>query len=162
MKKGILIICSLLISMACSTDNENEEMMESSALVGTWNMTDVRFEEDPEDTSLNLADEIVDRLVQEECFLVSFTFNADGTVSSLDRVSFIEVNVGPMGLDVPCPEESLTETGQWVLEGDQLSLVGEEEEETIEIQLEGDILIIAGEQIDAENFTGAEAVFTRQ
>jgi hypothetical protein len=161
MKKVIIMLGAVLFFTACSTDNENDGELESSALVGTWNMTDVRFPDDPNDTSLNLADEIVDQLVQENCFLVSFTFNADGSVTSEDKVNFIEVNAG-MGLDVPCPDNSTVETAQWVLEGNQLTLTGADQEETITIDLSSNTLIIAGEEINAQNYAGAEAVFTKQ
>ncbi|WP_394973553.1 lipocalin family protein [uncultured Croceitalea sp.] len=162
MKKVIIMLGAVLFFTACSTDNENDGGLEASTLVGTWNMTDVRFPDDPNDTSLNLADEIVDQLVQENCFLVSFTFNADGSVSSEDKVNFIEVNSGPMGLDVPCPDNSTVETAEWVLEGNQLTLTGANQEETITIELDGNTLIIAGEEINAQNYAGAEAVFTKQ
>ena len=163
MKKGILAIFTLLFFISCSTDSENNEMLETSALVGTWNMTDVRFQEDPMDTSLNLADEIVDQLVEENCFLVTFTFNADGTASGENKVNYIEINAGPTGLEVPCPEQSDMEATLWSLTGNQLTFINEDqEEETITIQLEGNTLILAGDDINAENYTGAEVVFTRQ
>ncbi len=162
MKKVIIMLGAVLYFTACSTDNENDGELEASTLVGTWNMTDVRFPDDPNDTSLNLADEIVDQLVQENCFLVSFTFNADGSVSSEDKVNFIEVNSGPMSLDVPCPDNSTVETAEWILEGNQLTLTGANQEETITIELDGNTLIIAGEEINAQNYAGAEAVFTKQ
>ncbi len=163
MKKGIIAILTVFTLVSCSTDGEDNEMSESSALVGTWNMTDVRFPEDPNDTSLNLADEIVDRLVEEGCVLVSFTFNTDGTASADNKVNYIEVNVGAMGLDVPCPAQSDTETTVWTLVGDQLTFINEnQEEETITIELDGNTLIILGEAINAENYAGAEVVFTRQ
>ena len=163
MKKGIIALMAIVFLASCSTDSENDEMLETSALVGTWNMTDVRFQEDPNDTSLNLADEIVDQLVEEECFLVSFTFNADGSASGENKVNYIEINAGPTGLDVPCPEQSDIEATIWSLTGNQLTFINEnQEEETITIQLEGNTLILAGDDINAENYTGAEAVFTRQ
>jgi hypothetical protein len=163
MKKGIIAIITILFLASCSTDSENDQMLETSALVGTWNMTDVRFEEDPMDTSLNLADEIIDQLVEENCFLVTFAFNADGTATGENKVNYIEINASPTGLDVPCPEQSDIETTLWTLVGDQLTFINEDqEEETITIQLEGNTLILAGDDINAENYTGAEAVFTRQ
>ena len=161
----ILIAFSAFTFLACSTDgdSEAEDMMQVNALVGTWNMTDVDFNEDVNDTSLNLADEIVDELIQENCVLVSFTFQADGTVSSVDRLDFLEINAGPTGLDVPCPNESLNDTGTWSLEGNQLTVDnGEGDMETITIELDGNTLIIAGEDIDEDNYAGAEAIFTRQ
>lgn len=163
MKKGIIALMSIVFLASCSTDSENDEMLETSALVGTWNMTDVRFQEDPNDTSLNLADEIVDQLVEEGCFLVSFTFNADGSAFGENKVNYIEINAGPTGLDVPCPEQSDIEATIWSLTGNQLTFINEnQEEETITIQLEGNTLILAGDDINAENYTGAEVVFTRQ
>lgn len=162
MKKGILITMAVLFMASCSTDNDGDEL-QASSLVGTWNMTDVRFKEDPNDTSLNLADEIVDRLAAENCCLISFTFNADGTLSGENKVNYIEINSGPTGLEVPCPEQSDIETSTWSLVEDQLTFVNENlEEETVTIRLEGDILILAGEDISAENYSGAEVVFTRQ
>lgn len=165
LNKLIVISCAIL-AFSCSTDNENgmdEEQMEVSALIGTWNMTDVRFTEDPNNTELNLADEIVDVLVAEDCILVSFTFNEDGSAVAENSVQFLEINVGPTGLDVPCPTETTTDSTQWSLEGDQLTFINEDlVEETITIQLDGDTLIIAGEEIDSDNFSEGEAVFTRQ
>ena len=167
MKKNwtLIGIVSILL-IACSTDgdsNDAEEMVTTSALVGTWNLTDVRFMEDPNDTSLNLADEIVDQLVQENCVLVTFTFNENGSVSSSDKLNFIEINAGPTGLDVPCPEQSEDLTGTWTLEGNQLTVDdGSGTVETLTVELDGNTLIIPGEEIDPENYGDAEAVFTRQ
>lgn len=151
---------------SCSTDGENNdnEMPDSSNLVGTWNMSDVRFEEDPDDTTLNLADEVVDFLYAQDCILVSFTFNADGNFTSSDKINYLEINAGPNGLDVPCPTESDVETATWVLVGDQLTIDdGNGSIETITIAFEGNnTLIISGDDIDANNYAGAEAVFTRE
>jgi len=165
-KNWTLIAIITILLMACSTDSEDNaggEMLATSELVGTWNLTDVRFMEDPNDTSLNLADEIVDRLVEENCVLVSFTFNQDGSVSSSDRLNFIEINAGPNGLDVPCPTESDDLTGTWSLDGNQLTVDdGSGTAETLTVELDGNTLIIPGDDIDPENYAGAEAVFTRQ
>ena len=122
MKKYLSILTFLTaLIYSCSTDGNDEEMTNDSALVGTWNLTDVRFDQDPNDTSLNLADEIVDELFNEDCVLVSFTFSADGTVSSTDKLNFIEVNASPTGLDIPCPTDSLDESCTWSFDGNQLT-----------------------------------------
>jgi len=158
------IIAVLTLFSACSIDGDdnNDDANDASSLVGTWNMTDVRFTE-VDDATLILADEIVDELLAEDCFLVSFTFNADGTATAEDKVNYIEVNAGPSGLEVPCPSQSDIESTLWSLDGDQLTFINDnQEEETITIQLEEDTLIIAGEDIDEDNYAGAEAVFTRQ
>ena len=165
-KYWTLMAIAAVLLVACSTDgdsNDGDEMLTTSALVGTWNLTDVRFMEDPNDTSLNLADEIVDQLVQENCILVSFTFNQDGSVTSSDKLNFIEINAGPTGLDVPCPTQSEDLTGTWTLEGNQLTVDdGSGTVETLTVELDGNTLIIPGAEIDPENYGDAEAIFTRQ
>ncbi|UJH68424.1 lipocalin family protein [Allomuricauda sp. SCSIO 65647] len=156
----LFVACTFII--ACSTDNEeNNDEMETASLVGTWNLTDARFEENG---SLNFVDEVVDFLAAQDCFLISFTFNADGTVTSEDKINYLQQNVGTGGLDIDCPTQSDTETATWVLEGDQLTLDdGNGTTETITIAFEGNsTLVIAGEDIDANNYAGAEAVFTKQ
>lgn len=164
--KLLLLVTVSSLIFSCSTDGDDDDTNPeagANALVGTWNMTDIRFEEDPGDTSLNLADEIFDRLSQEDCVLVSFTFNADGTMSGSNKLNLIEINASPTGLDVSCPEQSENETGTWTLEGNQLTVDnGSGDMETTTIELEGNTLVIAGDDIDENNYAGAEAVFTRQ
>ncbi len=158
-----LIAAVTMMSYSCSTDEENNEMMEEtvSNLVGEWNLTDVNFE-GQSDIELNLAAEIIDRLADEQCYLVTFEFNADGTATATDRINFVEVNAGPTGLDVPCPTQSNTESSTWSLAGNQLTFINAEmEEETIEISLEGNTMILAGEAVDAQNYAGAQAIFTK-
>lgn len=164
--KFTLLLFVFALTLSCSTDSEDNDTNSEgldSALVGTWNLTEIRYEEDPEDTSLNLAEEIFDRLSQEDCVLVSFTFNANGTMSGSNKLNFIEIDASPTGLDVACPEQSETETGNWTLEGNQLTVDdGSGQMETTTIGLEGNTLVIAGDEIDENNYAGAEAVFTRQ
>ena len=161
----LIIACFCLIQFSCSTDALNpinEQEIEVSDLVGVWNLTDLRLAEGFNTPSLNLAAEIVDELVKQNCFSVTFVFNADGSASTQDRVDFIEINPTLTRLEVPCPQGSDSETIIWSLEGDQLTISNESQEvETITIQLEDDTLIISGEVINEENYSGAEAIFTR-
>lgn len=165
MKKYLLPILSLVVLLAgCSTDgDDSNNENDSASLVGTWNMTDIRFDDDPNNTTLNLADEIVDVLTEENCFLVRFTFSADGTATADNKVNYLEVNAGPNGLDVPCPTQSDIESTLWSLMGNQLTFINDnQEEETITIQLNENTMIVAGEDIDVNNYSGAEAVFTKE
>ncbi|NAY92761.1 hypothetical protein GTQ34_12620 [Muricauda sp. JGD-17] len=165
MKKTSLLIGMITLLFSCSNDdNSGENSTDDNDLVGTWALTDARFVEDPSDPTLNLADEILDALVDEDCFLASFTFNADGTVMSSNSVNYIVPNATPTGLSVDCPTQSDTESGTWILEGNELTLTDENQmSETITIQFEGNnTLIISGEDIDENNYAGADAVFTRQ
>ncbi len=162
--KLIVLIAVFALTLSCSSDSEDDGLQMvggESNLVGTWNLTSVDFT-GQSDTELNLAAEIIDNLVEEQCYLVTFVFNVDGTASAEDKTNYIEVNAGPTGLDVPCPTQSDTESTTWSLEGNQLTFINADmEEETIEVAIEGNTMVIAGEVIDADNYSGAQAIFTK-
>ncbi|MEM9077800.1 MAG: hypothetical protein AAGC43_12205 [Bacteroidota bacterium] len=165
MKKILLFIAIVALSFSCSNDaDDNDATSSENQLVGTWALTDLRVDSTLDNDDLDFAQQIVAFLQGIDCDLITFTFNNDGTVTSVDRANFISVNVGMNGLDIPCPTESNVENSVWSLEGNQLTFINENlEEETITIAFEGnDTLIIAGADIEPENFTGADAVFTRQ
>lgn len=171
MKKNILLLflgASLVFS--CSSDdsddsngNPNGNPDDTIDLVGTWVLDDLRIDSSLDDDDLDFAKQILDFLRAEGCDILVFTFNADQTVVSDSKADFIAPTVGTGGLVIPCPDETDTETSTWSLDGNQLTVVDEDmQEETITITLEdANTLIIAGEDIDENNYTGADAVFER-
>ena len=167
MKKIFVLLMVAALTFSCSSDSDdsgNEEANSANPLVGTWVLTDLRVDSSLNNDDLDFAQQIVAFLQGIGCDLITFTFNEDGTVTAVDRSNFLSINVGMNGLDIPCPTESDTESSIWSLEGNQLTFINENmEEETITITFEGNnTLIIAGADIEPENFTGADAVFTRQ
>ncbi|NNC34883.1 MAG: hypothetical protein HKO09_08410 [Croceitalea sp.] len=166
MKKYLLTFtfCSLL-ALSCSTDANTEvNAVASFSLNGTWALTDIRYENNTDNTDLIFAQQILEVLVDQSCDLTTFTFNADGTVVAESKLEYLEFNAGANGLEVPCPEQSIIENSLWSLDGDQLTVINDQqEEETITITFEGNnTFIISGEEVDASNYVGADAVFNRQ
>lgn len=165
MKKNLFLsVFAALVVMACSNDEDDSGMdsLAVSPIVGTWLLTDVQIEEESS-TQLNLFEEIVDELNAENCALLTFEFDAEGTVTATDKISYLEINGGLTGLDVSCPTESDMATSIWRLEGDQLTFINENaEEETITVQIEGDTMVIAGNEFDDENLTEGTLTFTKQ
>nr|WP_299073910.1 lipocalin family protein [uncultured Allomuricauda sp.] len=168
MKKNIaLLFSTAFLLFSCSSDSESSDNSpESNGIIGTWVLTDLRIDSSTNNSNLNFAKEALDAFNALDCDIASFTFNADNTATSENKTNYIasNINVGIGGLTVDCPEESDTETTIWSLDGDQLTFVNEDmEEETITITLEDEnTLIIAGEDIDENNYDGADAVFTKQ
>jgi hypothetical protein len=166
MKKYFLSLAfSAVLTISCSTDANTETDIEATAsLVGTWALTDIRYENTQENTDLIFAKQILEVLLSQECELTSFTFNADGSVMAESKLEYLEFNAGANGLEVPCPELSDIENSLWSLEGNQLTVINEQqEEEMIIITFEGNnTFVISGEEVDAANYVGADAVFTRQ
>ena len=144
-------------------DGQGQDIMDSE-LVGVWLMTDLRFDESLNNDQLEFAKQILDYLNANGCDLVVLTFNEDGTANSADKIDLLSINVGVGGLEIPCPAESDMESSTWSLDGDQLTLVtADMEETTITITLEDEnTLVIDGADIDPNNYQGAEAVFTKQ
>ena len=146
------------------TDDSSDDMNDEetpSPIIGVWVLTELHIEEGQSTDDLELAQAVLQLLVENECDVATFDFMEDGTLVSENKASFLEVSVGLDGITVPCPEESSTESVTWVLDGDQLTLTdNDRDQETITIELEGDTLIIASGGIDPD-FDGADAVFTR-
>ncbi len=167
MRKIAILFLTTILIISCSDDGDDGSDNTSngtSPIVGTWVLTDLRIDSSVDDDDLDFAKQIVSFLQGIDCDLITFTFNDDGTVTSVDRASFLSINVGMGGLDIPCPMQSETEASTWSLNGNQLTFINANmEEETLVISFEGDdTLILAGADIDPDNFTGADAVFTRQ
>lgn len=167
MRKIAILFLTTILIISCSDDGDDgsDNMSNgTSPIVGTWVLTDLRIDSSVDDDDLDFAKQIVSFLQGIDCDLITFTFNDDGTVTSVDRASFLSINVGMGGLDIPCPMQSETEASTWSLNGNQLTFINANmEEETLVISFEGDdTLILAGADIDPDNFTGADAVFTRQ
>ena len=176
MKKILLLFLATTLMVSCSSDSDDAGEMDNmdqtgneiteSDLVGTWVLTDLRFDETADNDDLDFAKEILMELQAIDCEAASFTFNADNTVVSESKLNFLanSISVGAGGLVITCPDESDIEETTWSLESNQLTFVNEgADDETITIVFEDEnTLIIAGEDIDENNYAGAEAVFTRQ
>ncbi|SHG67077.1 lipocalin family protein [Flagellimonas flava] len=165
MKKYILLLFYVAtIAFSCSEDNNSDDTpAESDGLVGTWLLTDIRIDAGTNDDDLNFAKQILGFLQGIDCELITFTFNESGTLDTDSKVDHLSINVGTGGLDIPCPTEVDEESALWVLNGDQLTISKEgEADEAFTIELDGNTLIVPGESVDANNYAGADAVFTRQ
>ncbi|MEO9513047.1 MAG: lipocalin family protein [Flavobacteriaceae bacterium] len=165
MKKNIaLLFLTAFLIFSCSSDSSDDtDTPEGDTLVGTWVLTDLTVDSTVDDDDLDFAKEILLFLQAENCDLITFTFDESGTLMSDSKINNLSINVGVGGLDVPCPTESDEEGSLWVLEGDQLTISREgEDDQVITIQLDENTLIIPGESVDANNYAGADAVFTKQ
>ncbi|WP_431125801.1 hypothetical protein [Flagellimonas flava] len=159
----LLLFLALALVFSCSTDSTDDTSEGANGLLGTWALTDILIDPAVNDDDLNFAKEIIAFLQNENCDLVILSFNDSGTLESENKIDHLSINVGTGGLDIPCPTESDEENSLWVLDGDQLTISREgEDDEVITIQLDGNTLIIPGESVDANNYDGAEAVFTKQ
>ncbi len=159
-KKSIVFLITIcVLSVSCSKDSE-KELYSGSSLVGTWEVSEVKSEES---SNLNLPKEIANKLIGEGCKLLTYTFNKEGTVVIKSKLNHIVFNATSTGLDVDCPQETDTEIANWELNDNQLTYTDENgTKDTITIKFEGNTFIIFGEDIDSDNYSGMEIVFTKK
>ncbi|QLG44597.1 lipocalin-like domain-containing protein [Costertonia aggregata] len=151
-----------IVFFSCSSD-DNGARPNESPIVGTWSMSDINLDNDANTGELQLAALAIESLLADNCEIVVFTFSEDGTLESRDKIENLEVTTGVNGFEVNCPNESNIFNSTWSLVDNQLTIVNEEDmEETIEINLDGNTMTIAGEDVGSDDFVGADVVFTKQ
>ena len=181
MKKYFVVLGLFLWLISCSDDSNDDngnvimEIMDDDdpdtgggidpveenpiiSLVGTWELSEVIIDDTATDATLILADQIFTALFEQDCDLVSFTFNAAGNLLVANSLGSLEVDAGFL-IDqmVDCPLNVENIPFVWGLSGDQLSLTGEDgSEQTITIA-EGaseDMFLISGDGINSDIFVG--------
>lgn len=165
MKRIILaIIFCASLNFSCSEDNNEEMMVESTALVGVWKFS--KIEATNASGNIKLANDILTVLVATGCDILNYNFKEDQTVTASFR-DFTEtgnsLNAGGTGLMIACPQNVQASSSIWSLDGDQLTFIdGKGKKVTVSILIEGDTLTVPGEVINADNLTGTKAIFKKQ
>ncbi|NJB70985.1 hypothetical protein GGR42_001447 [Saonia flava] len=166
MKRNLMLFfVASTILLSCSKDKDATNDEQQNSIVGTWDIAELRVDEGSTDDDLLFAAGIVDVLVAQNCGVVSLVFEQNGTLSTRNGVNNVEVDLNSQGngLSIPCPDTFETETTTWSLEGNQLTVIdGNGVEQMSTIQLNGGTLIVAGEEVSEDNFTGADIVFTKR
>lgn len=157
-KSGLFLLLPLLFLISCSSEGDSDLPDSVSLLVGEWALTGVEFESSGSPEEI-LAQQVFAQLDQQGCVLVGFTFEENGSGSAVSRIEYLDVT----GFQISCPEESDTESFDWSLEGDQLTITDDlGESSTVAITLGQDSFRVSGDQLDPDTFGGAVAVFTRE
>lgn len=163
MKRNLLILAlTVTLVYACSSDKDEG----ADDIVGTWDLSAYEIDEANATDDQEFAKEILDYLSAIDCTILSYTFNADGTVISRDSGQYLEINVnqGGTGLDIPCPTQSDVDDGTYTYVNGVLTYIDEVEGNTeVDIEINGDVIVIAAADLGIENFdTGGSLVFTRR
>lgn len=157
----MLFMASALIS-SCSKDKENASGEDS--LVGTWDVHELKIDENNADDATVFYKQIVDVLVQQGCNLITLTFNADGKLiieSATDDIGGI--NATSTGLSIDCPSDKNIEVGTWSLDGDQLTVTNADSgKQTVTIALDGDSMAIGTETFEIDGISDASVVFQKR
>lgn len=160
---GVLLIATVL-TFSCSSDKSDEEMQDATAIVGTWQATELKINNETASDDAKFGKQILDFLTAKDCYILTFTFNEDLTVIAKDAVNYIEINATSSGLDIPCPVDMDTDAGTYSYDGKVLTYVnGDDETATINVTIDGTVMSIDATQLDIPNFNDeGELIFKKK
>jgi hypothetical protein len=159
----MLFVATALIA-GCSSDKENEGS-DPNDIVGTWDLVALEIDETTATDDEEFAKELLEFLTALDCYILTYTFNADGSVVSENKGNYLEVNANPggSGLDIPCPSEQDTEEDEYVFDGEVLTYIDESGETDVSVDIMDNTIRINAIDLDVENFDdGGTLVFARR
>ena len=161
-------ICLMLMTagflFSCSSDNEKEA--NPNDILGTWDLTALQIDENNATTDEEFGKEILDFLTDQQCYIITITFNEDLSVVTENSGNYLEINVNPggTGLDIPCPTQSDTDTSTYTFDGETLTYIDDSlETVTVTVRISGNRMTVSAVDFGVDNFdSGGELVFTRR
>jgi len=157
----LMFMATLVLS--CSTDKDGNENNQN-AIVGVWAVTELKIDDQTAGSNAKFGKQILDYLTENNCVVLTFTFNDDLTVKADNSANYIEVNASASGLEIPCPTQLDTESSTYTYDGEILTTV-DENEETVSVRanIDGNMLLINAADLDIPNFNDeGELIFVRQ
>lgn len=150
----ILIASALVFSCSKDGNKDQEAQSDEDAIVGSWRVTS--FEgADSNSSNVNLGAEILANLTAEDCYILTFTFNKDLTLTADNSVNYLEINATATGLEVPCPTQKDTESSTYTYDGTTLTTVDVGGGTVlVKVSIDGDIMTADAKDLDLPNFDG--------
>ena len=153
MKRNILalFLASGLI-FSCSKD-DNKTETEQNAIVGEWQATELQINDQTASDDAKFGKQILDFLTAKDCFILTFNFKEDLTVTAENSANFLSINATATGLDVPCPTEFDTETSTYTYDGSVLTTIDDNGQTVkLDVTINGDIMTVDATDLDIDNF----------
>lgn len=164
--KILLLVMATALICSCSKDDDKSNESDANAIVGSWQATELRIDDQTASDDAKNGRDALDFLTARDCYVITFTFNQDLTVVAENSVNYLRpgVNAEGTGLDIPCPTEKDTDNSTYVYDGTTLSILDSDGQTvTTEATVDGDTLIIDASGLDIPNFNASgELVFERR
>lgn len=158
MYKHILFFLGMaLVLISCSSDkndSEAETQVASTAILGTWDATELVIDDATASDNTKFAKGILDLLTDKDCYVVTLTFNEDLSASASNSANYVEVNATGTGLDIPCPTESDIESSTYTFDGTTVTTTKSDGEVlNITVSIDGDIMTVDAADLEIPNFS---------
>ncbi|MBT8177908.1 MAG: hypothetical protein HKP60_02120 [Eudoraea sp.] len=164
LRKICFVIMTASLLLSCSSDDEKGA--DANDILGTWDLTALQIDENNATTDEEFGKEILDFLTDQQCYIITITFNEDLSVVTENSGNYLEINVnqGGTGLDIPCPEQSDTDTSTYTFDGETLNYIDDSlETVTVTVQISGNTMTVNAVDFGVDNFdTGGKLVFTKR
>ncbi len=155
MKRNTLVflLISVLILSCSKGDDNNETQADQNAIVGNWQMTELQINDATASDNAKFGKQILDFLTERDCFILTFNFKADLTVTATNSADYLSINATPTGLDVPCPTESDSEMSTYTYDGSVLTTIDENGQTVmVDVTISGDTMTVDAADLDIDNF----------
>ena len=156
--KHILFFLGIaLVLISCSSDKndgEAEVQVASTAILGTWDATELVIDNATASDNTKFAKGILDILTDKDCYVVTLTFNEDLTASASNSANYVEVNATGTGLDIPCPTEADLESSTYTFDGTTVTTTKSNGEVlNINVSIDGDVMTVDAADLEIPNFS---------
>jgi len=148
----VLFIASILL-FSCSTDENNpDNETPENVLIGSWRATEFKAA-DSNNSNVNFGAEILANLTADQCYIITFTFNQDLTVTGDNAVNYVQINATPTGIDVPCPTQKDDLVGTYTYDGTTLTTVDDSGTTVVvKVSVDGNTMSADATDLDLPNF----------
>ncbi len=148
-----LVLVSLIFSCSSDKDGDNPET-DVNAIIGTWDVTELRIDNDTASDQAKFGKQILDKLAEQDCSILTLDFKEDLSTTASNSANYLEFNiVPPIGLTVTCPEQSDTETSTYTYDGSILSVVDSEGAVVeLNVSITGNEMVVNASDLEIENF----------
>lgn len=162
---AIIASMAILLGYSCSSDKE-ADLDDPSAIEGTWDATELVIDDNTASDDAKNGRDILNFLTARDCYILSFTFRSDLSVTAEDSANYIEINVNSSGtgLDIPCPTQSDNESSTYTYDGSVLTVVDQDGETVmVDVTIDGDTMTVDATDLDIPNFNDSgELIFIRR
>lgn len=160
-----LYLIAFFLVFSCSSDKEND-MIDANSIEGTWDATELVIDDNTASDDAKNGRDILNFLTAKDCYILSFTFNSDLTVTAENAANYVEISVNSAGtgLEIPCPTDSDSEASTYTFDGSVLTIIDSDGATlAIDVSIDGDTMTVDATDLDIPNFSDSgQFVFIRR
>jgi hypothetical protein len=164
-RHSLLYTLGAFLVFSCSSD-KGSDMTDANSIEGTWDATEFVIDDNTASDDAKNGRDILNFLTAEDCYILTFTFSNDLSVTAENSSNYVEISVNSSGtgLEIPCPTESDIESRTYTFDGKVLVIDdGTGETITVDVTIDGDTMTINAADLDIPNFNdGGQLVFVRR